>query len=253
MSTADAGRYRRQTGLPQIGADGQARIGRARVLVVGLGGLGCPAALYLANAGVGHLLLNDFDKVDVTNLPRQILFTPADIGREKAAIAAERLGASNPAVQATAIGGRLDEQTCARAIADCDAVLDCTDNFPSRWAINRACFAAGRPLVSGAAIRFEGQVAVFRHDRSGGPCYRCLYGEDDENLEDCAGQGILGPVAGVVGCMMAIEALKILAGLDSGLAGRLWLYDGLAGASRTVTIPRRADCPVCAGAGRAGA
>ena len=245
MSEANL-RYRRHVGLPQLGADGQARIAAGTALVIGLGGLGCPAALYLANSGVGHLMLSDFDKVDVSNLPRQILFGPDDVGRGKAEAAATALAHVNPAVRIRAHGSRLEGETLTRAVAASDVVLDCTDNFPSRWALNRACAAAGKPLVSGAAIRFEAQVAVFRHDRAGSSCYRCLYAEDDENLQDCTGQGILAPIAGTVGCMMATEALKILAGIEPGLAGRLWLHDGLAGSSRVLTIPRRHDCPVCA-------
>jgi adenylyltransferase/sulfurtransferase len=238
-------RFSRHVALPQVGAAGQARIARATALVVGLGGLGCPAALYLASCGTGRLLLNDFDTVDATNLPRQVLFTPADVGRGKAEAAAARLAALGAGGTLVATPGRLDEAALAPLVAAADVVLDCTDNFPSRWLVNRACAAAGRPLVTGAAIRFEGQVAVFRHDRTGGPCYRCLYGEDDENLQDCTGQGIFAPVAGAVGAVMATEALKLLAGLEAGLDGRLWLHDALSGSSRTVTIPRRAGCPAC--------
>jgi adenylyltransferase/sulfurtransferase len=238
-------RFRRQVALPQLGAAGQARISRGAALIVGTGGLGCPAALYLAAAGTGRLVLNDFDTVDASNLPRQILFSAADVGRNKAKAAAERLAAFGPGATISALAGRLDEAALGQALAPVDVVLDCTDNFASRWLLNRACAAARKPLVSGAAIRFEGQVAVFRHDRPGCACYRCLYTEDDENLEDCTGQGIFAPVAGAVGAVMASEALKILAGLETGLDGRLWLHDGLSGSSRTVTIPRRAGCPVC--------
>lgn len=245
MITADDLRYRRQVALPQIGAQGQARLGQSAALVVGLGGLGCPAALYLASSGVGRLTLNDFDRVDASNLPRQVLFTAADVGSGKAEAAVARLAAYGAGAELQALPGRLDEPALERAVAQADLVLDATDNFPSRWLINRVCARLRRPLVSGAAIRFEGQLAVFRLDRTGGPCYRCLYREDDENLEDCAGQGIFAPVAGAVGTLMAAEALKVLAGLDSGLDGRLWIHDGLSGNSRTVTIPRREDCPVC--------
>ena len=238
----------RHEALAQIGSEGQARIARGTALVVGLGGIGCPAALYLATSGTGTLILNDFDTVDVTNLARQVLFTPSDVGRRKAGVAADRLHMSAPGVRVQALERRLNESALAAAVAGADVVLDCTDNFSSRWLLNRACAAAGKPLVTGAAIRFEVQVAVFRHDRPGGPCYRCLYAETDENLEDCTGQGIFAPVAGVAGAMVATEALMILAGRDPGLGGRLWVHDALAGASRSFTIPRRADCPVCAGA-----
>lgn len=247
-SSADlATRFARHVALPKIGAAGQARIAAGSALVVGLGGLGCPAALYLASSGAGRLVVNDFDSVDATNLPRQVLFTAADVGRPKADAAAERLAVFGSNTLVRSLPGRLDEAAMIESAAGVDVVLDCTDNFPSRWLINRVCAAARKPLVTGAAIRFEGQVAVFRHDRANGPCYRCLYSEADENLEDCAGQGILAPVAGVTGALMAVEALKILAGLEDGLAGRLWVLDALSGTTRVVAIPRRAGCPVCAG------
>jgi molybdopterin/thiamine biosynthesis adenylyltransferase len=246
MSAAEP-RYRRQVALPQLGAAGQARLGRGRALVVGLGGLGCPAALYLATSGVRHLVLNDFDTVDESNLARQVLYAPHDVGRRKADAAAERLARLDPGIVPTVLAERLDDAALRAAVAAADVVLDCSDNFPTRFALNRACAAAGRALVSGAAIRFEGQVAVFRLDRGAGPCYECLYSPADENLADCAGQGILAPVAGTVGTMMAMEAVRVLAHLGDGLAGRLWAWDALAGTSRTIGVPRRADCVVCGG------
>jgi adenylyltransferase/sulfurtransferase len=246
MSTADSGRYRRQVALPQIGTAGQRRLEQGSALIVGIGGLGCPAALYLANSGVGRIVLNDFDRVEATNLPRQILFTAADLGENKALAGARRLAAFNPRTVLETITTRLDAAAMAMAVSSVDLVLDASDNFATRWLVNRACHAACKPLVSGAAIRFEGQVAVFRHDRPGGPCYRCLYGEEDENLEDCTGQGILAPVAGAIGALMAVEAVKLLAGIDTALAGHLWIHDLLSATSRTLAIPRRADCPVCA-------
>jgi len=239
-------RYSRQLSLPQIGEAGQARLASASALVLGLGGLGATAALYLGNAGIGHLIINDFDKVDPSNLPRQILFRAADVGEFKTHAAASQLKAWNPALRTAILNRRLADDELSEAVAACDVVLDCTDNFATRVRINHACATAGTPLVTGAAIRFEGQLAVFRHDRRGGPCYSCLYQEADEGLENCAGQGILGPVAGMIGCLMATEAIKILAGLESDLAGRLWIYDGLAGQSRSVGIRPRPDCPVCA-------
>lgn len=251
MSDVSQLRYSRHIGLPQIGPDGQQRIERGSALVVGLGGLGATAALYLANAGVGHLVINDFDRVDVTNLPRQILFRPDDIGTFKTHAAAQKLKAWSPDIRVTVLNRRLAEDELTEAATACAVVLDCTDNFATRVLLNQICLEGSTPLVSGAAIRFEGQLAVFRHDRPSGPCYRCLYSEQDENFEDCAGQGILGPVAGTVGCMMATEALKVLAGLESELAGHLWLYDGLAGSSRSVGIRKRADCPACAQAASA--
>jgi len=239
-------RYSRHLSLPQIGVEGQQRLARSTALMVGLGGLGAPAALYLANSGLGHLLLNDFDRVDITNLPRQILFDPDDVGKFKTRASTQRLTALNPELEVTEFNQRLSGPELADTMADCDVVLDCTDNFATRTLINETCIATGTPLVSGAAIRFEGQLAVFRADKPGGPCYRCLYSEADENFESCAGQGILAPVAGTVGCMMATEAIKVLAGLSSELEGQLWVYDALAGKPHTFRIPRRVDCPACA-------
>jgi molybdopterin/thiamine biosynthesis adenylyltransferase len=238
-------RYSRQISLGDVGAAGQQRLRNSSALIIGAGGLGSPAALYLANAGVGRLLVNDFDTVDVSNLPRQVLYTDKDIGRSKAAVAAERLHEMNPDTEVTAIPDRLDRAALNEHIASVDVVLDCTDNFPSRWRVNEVCAETSTALVSGAAIRTEGQLCVFRHDQSGGPCYRCLYSEEDENLNDCVGQGILGPVAGTIGCMMATETIKFLLAIASGLDGKLWIYDAKTGNSRTLKIPVHAACPVC--------
>jgi molybdopterin/thiamine biosynthesis adenylyltransferase len=243
--TADAIRYSRQITLPAIGVKGQQRLGDASVLIIGAGGLGAPASLYLASSGVGQLLINDFDTVDSTNLPRQVLFRDEDVGKAKATAATRHLQSVNPDIKAIAIGERLSRDALPELVASVDAVLDCTDNFASRWLINELTFAHNKPLIVGAAIRWEGQVAVFRNDLSNGPCYRCLYSEDNENLNDCAGQGIVAPVAGTVGTMMATETIKILLGIESGLQGSLWIYDGLAGSSRSISIPCDSDCPVC--------
>lgn len=246
MSTADPVRYARQLSLEQLGESGQQRLREARVLIMGAGGLGNPAGLYLASSGVGQLHIHDFDTVDRSNLPRQILFRDADTDRPKAEVMAVRLRELNPDCAALGFSRRLTAEALAEAVRSSAVVLDCTDNFASRWMINAACHAARTPLVSGATIRFEGQLAVFPFRDGTGPCYRCLYTEADENLLDCAGQGILAPVAGTVGAMMATEAIKLLLGLDSALVHALWLYDGLAGATRTVRIKAQASCPVCA-------
>lgn len=238
-------RYARQTSLPQLGAEGQERLGKSRALVIGLGGLGTPAILYLANSGVGHLTICDFDKVDETNLPRQVLYAPGDIGEAKTRAAAAYLWARVPDTDVTELDGRLSEEELSDAVAGVDVVLDCTDNFRSRTMINRVCRANARTLVTGAAIRFEGQLSVFDFSRAQTPCYGCLYTAGDENLEDCAGQGILAPVVGTIGCMMATETIKALLGIESHLNGKVWVYDGLAGSSRTVAIPSRRDCSVC--------
>jgi len=243
--TDDRIRYARHMSLPQLGQDGQARLGESHALIIGLGGLGTPASLYLANSGVGRLTICDYDKVDATNLPRQVLYGPDDIGASKTDAAAAYLKSRIPGIAIEEVEGRLGQNELTGVIASVDIVLDCTDNFNSRTLINRVCGANAKTLVTGAAIRFEGQLSVFNFARAQSPCYSCLYSTADENLEDCAGQGILAPVVGTIGCMMATEAIKALLGLESELDGKVWIYDALAGTSRTVTIPPRPDCPVC--------
>ena len=230
--------------LAQVGAQGQERIAAASALVVGVGGLGCAAATYLASAGVGDLSLADFDTVDATNLGRQVLFGPGDIGTAKAAVAADKLAQQNPAIRIRAITDRLDDSALQSAVANTDVVLDCTDNFATRFQVSDACVESGRCLVSGSAIRFEGQLAVFGPDYTASPCYRCLYSEADESLLNCAGNGVFAPVPGVIGTMMAVEALKHLAGLDSP-RGVLSLYEAGSGSFHTVRIPKRAGCTAC--------
>jgi molybdopterin/thiamine biosynthesis adenylyltransferase len=238
-------RYSRQITLPTIGAAGQLKLGDASVLIIGAGGLGTPASMYLASSGVGQLLINDFDSIDASNLPRQVLYRDAVVGKPKATTATQYLKGINPDINAIAIGERLNRDALPELVASVDAVLDCTDNFASRWLINEVCIMQSKPLISGAAIRWEGQVAVFRPDLPSTSCYRCLYSEDDENLNNCSGQGIVAPVAGTVGTMMATETIKLLLGIESGLTGSLWIYDGLTGVSRTITIPRLDNCPAC--------
>ena len=244
MSAPDVHRDARHVALAQVGEQGQARIAAGSALVVGVGGLGCAAATYLASAGVGYLFLLDFDTVDATNLGRQVLFGPADIGAAKAAVAADRLAQQNPRIRIRPLTDRLDDSALKAAVAKVDVVLDCTDNFATRFQVNDACVDTGRCLVSGSAIRFEGQLAVFGPDYGASPCYRCLYSEADESLLDCAGNGVFAPVPGVIGTMMAVEALKHLAGLDSP-RGALHLYEAGSGSFRTVRIPKRADCSAC--------
>jgi adenylyltransferase/sulfurtransferase len=238
-------RYSRHTTLDGLGEPGQASLAKSRFLIFGVGGLGSPAALYLARSGAGEIVVCDPDTVDATNLPRQLLFNDEDIGERKAVVAARRLMNESPQLRVTALAGRPEEAEITRHIESCDVVLDCTDNLPSRWTINKACRAARKPLVTGAAIRYEGQVAVFRHDQPESACYECLYSDADEELADCAGQGILASVAGTVGTVMVTEAIRIVAGFGSGLADRLWAYDGGSGESHTLRIERRIDCPVC--------
>lgn len=238
-------RYARHLSLPQLGHEGQKQLGESHALVIGLGGLGTPASLYLANSGVGRLTICDYDKVDATNLPRQVLYGPGDIGERKTDAAASYLQNRIPNAAVSKLDGRLSEEALVEAVAAADVVLDCTDNFNSRTLINHVCAGGRKPLVTGAAIRFEGQLSVFDFSRANSPCYSCLYSTEDENLEDCAGQGILAPVVGTIGCMMATEAIKLLVDLGTDLNGKVWIYDALAGSSRTLAIPPRTGCPVC--------
>lgn len=237
-------RHARHLALAQVGASGQAQISSASVLLIGVGGLGCAAASYLASSGVGHIILNDFDTVDESNLGRQILFGPNDVGNSKAATAAARLSALNPDVRISVLDARLDAAALETTIADVDVVLDGSDNFATRFLVNDACVRGNCCLVSGSAIRLEGQIAVFGPDYDVSPCYRCLYEDADESLENCAGNGVLAAVPGVIGTMMAVEALKHLAGIRSP-RGQLQLYDAGSGGFRAVTIAKREDCTAC--------
>jgi len=243
-SNPNLSRHARHLALAQVGADGQARIGASSALLIGVGGLGCAAASYLVASGVGHVILCDFDTVDETNLGRQTVYEPGDVGKQKATVAAMRFAATNPDIKITAIIERMDDDALAKAVAGADIVLDGSDNFATRFQVNDACVAASRCLVSGAAIRLEGQLAVFGPDFDTSPCYRCLYQEQDESLENCAGNGVLAAVPGVIGTLMAVEALKYLAGLDSP-RGRLSLYDAASGDFSSVAISKRSNCPAC--------
>ena len=236
-------RYARHLVLFEVGGPGQQRLKAARVGLIGLGGVGAPAALYLAAAGIGTLRLIDDDTVALSNLQRQIAFDVADIGRPKAEAGAEALTALNPHVRVEPFAGRLTGATAARLVEGCDVVVDGTDDFETRFAVNAACMAARIPLVSGALGRWNGQVGVF----TGRPCYRCLVPGAPPEAETCARVGVIGALAGVVGSMVALEAIKLIAGAGQPLAGRLLIYDGLAGTARTVTVAADPDCPVCAG------
>lgn len=237
----------RHLALPQVGADGQQRISESKVLLIGVGGIGCAAAAYLASSGVGELTVCDFDTVDETNLGRQVLYAQGHIGELKARVAASRLRKINPGIEVTAISERLTGDALAEAVAAADVVLDGCDNFPTRFQVNAACVRMTRRLVSGSAIRFEGQLAVFGPDYTESPCFECLYAEADESLGNCAGNGVLAPVPGVIGTMMAVEALKYLAGIGSP-APLLRLFDAAASELRRLGISKRPGCPVCANA-----
>ena len=236
-------REARHLALEQIGETGQARIAAGSAFIVGAGGIGCAVAQYLVAAGVGRVVLTDFDTVDPTNLARQVLYNEDDVGAPKVEVAAARLRAQNPNAVVETIDRRLEGDDLANVIGNVDLVLDGSDNFATRFAVSDACVKAGKTLVSGAAIRLEGQLAVFGPDYSTSPCYRCLYAEADESLENCAGNGVLGPVPGVIGTLMAVEALKLLAGIDV-RTGRLWLFDAASGDVHSVAIERRGDCQV---------
>ena len=240
-------RYSRHLLLDELGPDAQTRFAAAHVLIVGIGGLGNPAAQFLASAGIGTLTLCDADAVDLTNLQRQILFAMSDVGTAKVDAAARRLAAINPEVQLIPLQQRVGDPELERLVAAADVVLDCTDNFATRHAINRACVRARRPLVSGAAIRFDGQLAVFDVRRPDAPCYHCLFGEG-ESLEEtrCATMGVFAPLVGIVGATQAAEALKLVANVGDTLAGRLLLIDALSMQWREVRVPRDPACAVCA-------
>jgi molybdopterin/thiamine biosynthesis adenylyltransferase len=238
-------RYSRQIMLPDVDLEGQEKLLAARVVIIGLGGLGSPVAMYLAAAGVGHLTLVDFDAVDLSNLQRQIAHTTARIGENKAVSAAQNLRELNPDVEINCIENLLDADDLAELVKLATVVLDCTDNFQTRFAINAACVTAKVPLVSGAAIRLEGQVAVFDSRDINSPCYRCLYEEDSDDLT-CAANGVLAPLVGVIGSMQALEAIKLICGFGTNLAGRLLLLDARHSHWRELKLPKDKNCPICA-------
>jgi molybdopterin-synthase adenylyltransferase len=246
MHEADSSlRYSRHLTLPGFGAAGQEKLAGARVLLVGLGGLGSPAAVYLAAAGIGNLLLNDFDHVDVSNLQRQILYTSDDVNTAKPVAAAETLHALNPDCRLELLERRLDEADLERVVQSVDVVLDGSDNFGTRFAVNTACVHASRPLVSGAAIRYEGQITVCDVRESSSPCYACLYPEGAEAVEDCRSNGILAPLAGVIGSLMAMETIKLITGIGQPLIGRLWRLDAKTTEVSISQLKRDPACPVC--------
>lgn len=245
LSDQELLRYSRQILLPQIDVDGQLRLKQGRVLIVGLGGLGSPVSLYLAAAGVGELHLADFDTVDLTNLQRQIVHDSNSVGQSKVDSAMARLSALNPDVRLVPHARALDEDSLAAAVAAVDLVLDCTDNFGTREAVNAACMAAGKPLVSGAAIRLEGQLSVFDPRRDDSPCYHCLYGHGSEAELTCSEAGVVGPLVGLVGSLQALEALKLIAGFGEPMVGRLLLVDALGSRFRELRVKRDPACEVC--------
>ena len=239
-------RYSRHILLPEIGVAGQARICDAAVLVVGAGGLGCPVALYLGAAGIGRLVLADGDTVDLTNLQRQIGHVTAAVGENKAASLARSVRAINPEIEVLPLQQALTDSALHEAVAAVDLVVDASDNFATRHAVNRACVQLKKPLVSGAAIGFSGQVAVFDSGRGDSPCYHCLFPDHADEAElRCAEAGVMSPLVGVIGAMQALEALKCLTRAGEPLVGRLLLWDGLRADARVMRVPRDPACPVC--------
>lgn len=239
-------RYSRHILLPQIGIEGQEKLLGAHALIIGAGGLGSPSALYLAASGVGRITICDGDSVDLTNLQRQIAHFTHSLGTNKATSAQRTLKAINPEISVTAIPQRVEGAELDHLVAQSDVVLDASDNFATRHAVNRACVAHGKPLVSGAAIRFDGQVAVFDLRAPSSPCYHCLFPEaGGEEGERCAVMGVFAPLVGIIGSTQAAEALKILSGAGQPLNGRLLLLDGLQMEWRSIRLKKDPACPVC--------
>jgi len=243
FSDEEVERYARHLVLREIGGPGQQALKAARVLIVGAGGLGAPAALYLAAAGIGRLGLLDPDTVALSNLQRQVLYGVADIGATKVKVGARRLTALNPHVALAPVSRALDAGNANQLLAGWDLVLDGTDDFATRFAVNAACVSGGKTLVSGAIGRWTGQVAVFK----GRPCYRCLVPDIPPDAETCAAVGVIGALAGVIGAMMALEAIKVITGAGDSLQGRLLIYDALTAEGRTVRLSADPECPVCGG------
>ena len=239
-------RYSRHILLDEIGIEGQQRLLNATALVVGAGGLGSPAALYLAAAGIGKIILADGDTVDLTNLQRQIMHRQDRVGQPKATSGALAMGEINPTINAVTITQRLEGQLLLDTVKQCNVVLDCSDNFATRHAINRACVASKVPLVSGAAIRFDGQLSVFDSRQASSPCYHCLFPEGKE-VEDvpCALMGVFAPVTGIIGTMQAAEALKIAGGFGKAAVGRLLMLDARSMEINEIQLPRNLGCAVC--------
>lgn len=240
-------RYSRQILLPEIDIEGQQRLLDGSAAIFGLGGLGSPVALYLAAAGVGRLVLVDFDQVELSNLQRQIIHQTADLGRLKVDSARDSVHAINPHVKVEIVPRILEGAELEALIGGVDVAVDCTDNFPTRFALNAACHAARRPLVSGAAIRFEGQVSVYYPGQHDSPCYRCLYDDGGGSNETCTQTGVVAPLLGIVGSVQAIETMKVLMNVGKVLQGRLLLLDTLNMEWHTMRFQRDPACPVCGG------
>lgn len=238
-------RYSRQIMLPSIDIEGQQTLLDSRVLIIGMGGLGSPVGLYLAAAGIGHLVISDFDEVDLSNLQRQVAHTTNNIGLSKVESAKQSFEAINPLINITALNEKLEGDELLEHVKQANIVVDCSDNFETRFAINDACVAAKTPLVSGAAIRFEGQISVFDSRDETCPCYNCLYPRDGAVAQSCSENGVIAPITGIIGSMQALEAIKVLTGAGKSLQGRVLLLDGLSMDWQSMTLPRNPNCPTC--------
>ncbi|WP_148861881.1 HesA/MoeB/ThiF family protein [Marinobacter fonticola] len=238
-------RYSRQLLLPQLDVQGQLSLKGSQVLIVGAGGLGCPVALYLGGAGVGRLVIADDDRVELPNLQRQVAFRQSDLDKAKAECLADQVRAMNPDIHVEALTCRLAGEALSEQVQAADVVVDCTDNFSTRFAINRGCVKAGVPLVSGAAIRGEGQVSVFDTRQTEGPCYQCLYPETGNEELSCSEAGVIGPLVGLIGACQAMETIKVITGIGKSLTGRLLLLDAWRMDWREMKLARDPACPIC--------
>jgi adenylyltransferase/sulfurtransferase len=238
-------RYSRQIMLPQVDIEGQQKLLAAKILIVGAGGLGSPAAIYLAAGGVGTITIYDNDVVDLSNLQRQISHHTSDIGSDKVISTRQTLHSLNPEIYINAVKQKLEGAQLELEVSQADVVLDCSDNFSTRFAINNACVKHQTPLVSGAAIRFEGQVTVFTPGKNNSPCYNCLYSSDGEELQNCAINGVIAPITGIVGSIQALEAMKLIMNIGESLTGRLLLLDGLTMEWNSMKLRKNPDCPTC--------
>ncbi len=246
MTPEQQARYSRHMLLAQVGSAGQEKLLAARVLIVGMGGLGSPVAMYLAASGVGQLVLTDFDIVELSNLQRQIIHHTDDVGENKVASARAAIHDLNPDVEVTAIPWVLQDDELAREVRDADVVIDACDNFESRFELNAACWRLATPLVSGAAMRMDGQVTVFDARRPHSPCYRCLYSDESTEGEACSQVGVLAPLLGIIGSVQAAEAMKLIIGMGTPLVGRVLVLDALDMEWRTLKLRKDPHCPVCA-------
>ncbi|WP_237444389.1 HesA/MoeB/ThiF family protein [Sinobacterium norvegicum] len=238
-------RYSRQIMLDDIDIAGQEKLLAATVLVVGAGGLGCPAALYLASAGIGKLIIADDDHVELSNLQRQIAHGDNDVNKAKVESLADSIAAINPEIEVECFDRRLQGDALYANVAKADIVVDCSDNFQTRFALNAACVSEKKPLISGAAIRMEGQVSVFHGSQNDQPCYRCLYSEQDGEDLNCSTNGVLAPLVGIIGSIQAFETLKLIVGFGESLAGRLLIFDGKYLEWRELKISKDPACPIC--------